>query len=545
MNDPAAGFGPRSDGQPVEAGPDPSADAVRPIVLDHSRPPEKMATDKVRCEACPVLCQISRGKLGACDRYGNVDGVLTRTDTLALVARPGTDLVAWQAARATGAGEAAGESGESAAGWDGRLVRTDAPVFVSGVGSGTTYPDYKPAPFIVASQHEGVDLVTVVTEGIFSYCSFKVKIDTDRYLGPEQATVRHRGEAVGHVSTIEYGSQFLALGGVHHLTGGSKKEGRIACEMMMALGNRAPVELQIEGGATVVVAADRPPVVDGVEERRMRVGCGSATIGIFAPQWAGHVDEVVVVDDHITGVLSEHQAGKFLDMAPTGLRIRGRKSTPGRYFQVASPGAGWGGTDITDPLAIVEGFDAAHGARPGLRLLMVSTTGEDAAWFVLDEQLRPQPAGMPAAVRRVVERIGENCEPSLCSVLYVAGAGGSLRAGVTDNPVRLTRSIKELLVNVTCGGAPVYVWPGGGITVMVDVARMPAMSFGSVPTPAIVSPIEFTMRLADYRALGGHLDRVRRLDEVIATGAWRLVEAHAANPWPLTAGAASAPGDRR
>jgi hypothetical protein len=34
--------------------------------------------------------------------------------------------------------------------------------------------------------------------------------------------VRHAGEAVGHVTTIEYGSQFLSLGGVHHLTGGSK-----------------------------------------------------------------------------------------------------------------------------------------------------------------------------------------------------------------------------------------------------------------------------------------------------------------------------------
>ena len=53
----------------------------------------------------------------------------------------------------------------------------------------------------------------------------------------------------------------------------------------------------------------------------MRVGCGSATIGIFAQQWHGHVDEVVVVDDHITGVLSEHQAGKCLDVPPTGIRI--------------------------------------------------------------------------------------------------------------------------------------------------------------------------------------------------------------------------------
>ena len=314
-----------------------------------------MGADKVRCEACPVLCQISPGKLGACDRYGNVDGVLTRLDTLHLVAKPGVDLVAWQAARGEG--------------WDGSLVdaaHADAPVFVSGIGSGTTYPDYKPAPFIVASKHDGVDLVTVVTEGIFSYCSFKVKIDTDRYLGPEQATVRHRGEAVGHVSTIEYGSQFLALGGVHHLTGGSKKEGRIACEMMMALGNKQPVELEIEGGARVVVPADKPPIVDGVEEQRMRVGCGSATIGIFAQQWFGHVDEVVVVDDHITGVLSEHQAGKFLDMAPSGIQVRGRKSTPGRYFQVANPGSGWGGTDITEPLSIVESWDAEarRAARP-------------------------------------------------------------------------------------------------------------------------------------------------------------------------------------
>jgi hypothetical protein len=305
---------------------------------------------------------------------------------------------------------------------------------------------------------------------------------------------------------------------------------------MMALGNRQPVELQIEGGAALTVQADRAPIVNGIEEQRMRVGCGSATIGIFARQWFGHVDEVIVIDDHITGVLSEHQAGRCLDMPATGVRLRGRKSTPGRYFQVANPGSGWGGTDITDPLAIIEAWDPLH-ARAGLRLLMVSTTGEDHAYFVLDQNLAPQPATMPDAVRRVVERIGENCEPSLASVLYVAGAGGSLRAGVTDNPVRLTHSIKELLVNVTCGGAPVYVWPGGGITVMVDVARMPANSFGYVPTPAIVSPIEFTMLLTDYRQLGGHMDRVRRLEDLLAQGDYKVIDAAPGNPWPLQRGA--------
>ena len=164
----------------------------------------------------------------------------------------------------------------------------DGILFVTAIGAGTTYPDYKPAPFIVASEIDGVDMVTVVTEGMFSYCGLKVKIDTDRHLGPESATVRANGQAVGHVTTAEYGSQMLTLGGVHHLTGGSKKEGGVTCETMLRLANATAVELTIDGGASVVVQSGAPPIVDGLEERRMRVGCGSATIGIFANQWLDH-----------------------------------------------------------------------------------------------------------------------------------------------------------------------------------------------------------------------------------------------------------------
>jgi len=72
------------------------------------------------------------------------------------------------------------------------------------------------------------------------------------------------------------------------------------------------------------------------------------------------------------------------------------------------------------------------------------------------------------------------------------------------------------LTTVTVGGAPVYVWPGGGITFMVDVSLLPRDAFGYVPTPAIVAPIEFTLRLEDYAALGGHIDEVRALEDVIA-----------------------------
>jgi hypothetical protein len=271
----------------------------------------------------------------------------------------------------------------------------------------------------------------------------------------------------------------------------------------------------------------------------MRVGCGSATIGMFARQWLGHADEVIVVDDHITGVLTEHQAGRFLSMRPAGIQVRGRKSTPGRYFRVAEPGAGWGGTNITEPMDIVESIDPKR-AWPGLRLLMVSTTGEQAAWYVLDDQLVPRPAPMPAKIESAVARIAENCEPALCTVLFMGGAGGSLRAGVTDNPVRLTRSVRATLTRVTCGGAPVYIWPGGGITLMVDVARMPERSFGSVPTPALVVPIEFTLRLDHYRDLGGHMDSVVPLETVLEKARRREDDWRVGNPWPLVPGAPGA-----
>jgi hypothetical protein len=473
----------------------------------------------VRCDACPVLCRIRPGRSGACSRYANENGSLVRTDPVLFAERTvaaGGELVPF-----------------ADADWDGN-AGPNVETFVTGIGSGTTYPDYKPAPFIVSSAYRGVDTVTVVSEGIFSYCGVKVKIDTDRHLGAERQPITVKGEPVGHVTTAEYGSQMLSVGGVHHLTGTTKKAGNITCDTLLKLCSGDAVELAIEGGSTVVVQAGRAPVVNGKPEERMRVGCGSATVGIFAQQWFGHVDEVIVLDDHITGVLTEHQAGRCLDMPPSGIKIEGRKSTPGRYFQVANPGLGWGGTDITDPLAVIREIDRKI-AWPGMRVLVTSTTGEDALYCILDEDFRLQEWPMPAAVRQTVERIGENCEPSLCSVLFMAGAGGSLRAGVTENPVRLTRSVKAGETRVTMGGAPVYVWPGGGITVMVDVLRLPPHAFGHVPTPALVAPIEFTLPRHLYAALGGHADHVQSIEDVLRSyGQSARREAWPeTNPWPL------------
>jgi len=496
--------------------------------FEPAEPVERPASDKLRCDACPVMCYIAEGRTGACDRYGNFGGRIVRCDPVTILnhaEEAGTPLVPFAEGQANA--------------WDGNPVNTRRR-FVSGVGAGTTYPDYKPAPFIVSQEVEGVDLVTVVTEGIFSYCGVKVKIDTDRHIGDETATVYAQGEPVGHVTTAEYGSQMLSLGGVRHLTGGSKAEGRVTCDTLLALCNRQPVELSIEGGSTVAVQAGAPPIIDGKVEHRMRVGCGSATIGMFATQWRGLVDEVVVVDDHITGVVSEHQAGKVLGWPDTGIKIIGRRSTPGRYFKVSEPGLAWGGTQLTDPLAILGPWNDRKGARPGLSLLMVSTTGEQYAYYELDENLRPVEKPFPERLRKSVELIEDNCEPALCTVLFMGGAGGSLRAGVTENPVNLTRSVHRLETYVTVGGAPVYVWPGGGITLMVDVTRLPENAFGYVPTPALVAPIEFTMRRDHYVALGGYESEIRTIEDVLERGGEyfndrREVLAPRGNVWPLLA----------
>lgn len=449
------------------------------------------------------MCYIAEGNSGACDRYANKDGQIIRLDPLTILDRR---IEAGDAIKPFLGAE-----------WDGGLGQ-EGEVFVTAIGAGTTYPDYKPAPFIVGQYHNDADFVTVVTEAIFSYCGVKVKIDTDRHLGKEGAVIRANGEPVGLVITSEYGSQMFSLGGVDHLTGGSKAEGRVTCDTLMKLCNKEAVELTIDDGSSVVVQAGKAPIVDGKIEHRMRVGCGSATIGMFASQWVGLVDEVVVVDDHITGVVSEHQAGKVLDWPDTGISINGRRSTPGRYFQVAEPGLGWGGTNLEDPLKILGAWRPAKGARPGLTLLMVSTTGEHSGYYILDDDLIPQPHAMPKALQDSVKLIAENCEPALCTVMFMGGAGGSLRAGVTTNPIRLTESVQTRKTKVTCGGIEGFVWPGGGITVMVDVSKMPDQAFGYVPTPAIVAPLEFTVTKEEYIALGGHEDSIRSVPDIIETG---------------------------
>jgi len=341
-------------------------------------------------------------------------------------------------------------------------------------------------------------MVTVVTEGIFSYCGRQGEDRHDRYLGPEQAVVRVRGEAIGHVTTAEYGSQMLSLGGVHHLTGGSKKEGVVTCDALLALCNKEAVELSVDGGSTVFVQADRRRS----STARARSACGWAAARgdrHVRAQWKDHVDEVIVSTIH-HGVLSEHQGGRFLDMKPAGIPRAGRKSTPGRYFQVAGPGLGWGGTDVSDPLAIIEKIDPKQ-AWPGLRL----PDGLDHRRAFGLVRARPGPSSRsPRDAFAGAPRRGAHCRELRARALHRVvhgGAGARCAPASQENPVRLTRSVREALTKVTLAASPPT---SGRAAHHLDGRCCPHA--GEIlrlcgPTPALVAPIEFTLRADDYAAL--------------------------------------------
>jgi 6-hydroxynicotinate reductase len=435
------------------------------------------------CTACPVNCRIAPERIGACRRFLNQGGELVRDRPLVLYEEVKTSLLPPPST----------------------LIREP---MITAIGAGTTYPDHIPAPYIVTEPREGLDVVTVVTEAPLSYSGVKIKVDTDVPIGEEGAEIRFDGRPVGMVETEEYGSKMLAVGGVNRLTG---RYGFAVARAVAALANRRAVELSVKKGARLTVQAGRPPVIDGRPQERMRVGCGSATAGLFAPFFKRAADEVIVLDSHITSLFSHHAAGRAVGMQPTGLRLVFPLSTPGRYF--GEQGPGWGGTPIVHPLEIIATVDPEK-TPAGTRLLITETTGEKAAYYQFDLERGFVEIALPPEALEAVRTIRETCQPSRVSVLYAGGAGGSARAGVTRYPLKLTRAVHENKAVLTVGGAPVFVLPGGGITFYVDVEQVRPGAFSWTPTPAIIAPIEYTMLLKDYEAMGGYVEAVRPFTSV-------------------------------
>jgi 6-hydroxynicotinate reductase len=442
------------------------------IVLDDVPP------TSVECDACPIKCQVPVNALGACQRYFNEEGILVRT-TLVHTFDDVKDIVGPEP-----------------------LEIIKKPI-ITAIGSGTTYPCCKPAPFIVSEKRNDIDVVTVVTEVPLSYSSVLVKVDTDVHIGKEGSKIFVGKRVVGMVETEQYGSKMLHIGGVNQLTG---ENGFLVAKTITDVANQKEVKLKIENGSRLKIRVGQPPIIDGQIIGKMRVGCGSAVLGIFTPLLCSGADEVIVLDSHIIGLMSEHVAGNYAGVIPSGVSLKFEKSTPGRYF--GDHGQGWGGTSITRPQDIIDSVDMTI-AREGMTILITETTGQNGAMFKVDSQGRLVSIPMTDKAGFALKTIGESCEPSLVSAMYTGGSGGSARAGVTKFPIKLTRAVHESRAVLTIGGSVTYVMPGGGISFMVDVSRVKSGSFYWTPTPATICPVEYTMAVKDYQDIGGHVEAMK------------------------------------
>jgi hypothetical protein len=300
----------------------------------------------------------------------------------------------------------------------------------------------------------------------------------------------------------------ISVGGINVMKSKSQLK---ATRLIVAASNGEPFKLKVDGGGELELRLGEPPIIDKQPSEAMKIACGAAIMGIFGQKLKDLADEIIVLDSDITGLFSEGHVGHSLGFRWRGLRPKGRYTTPGRYF--GQHGPGWGGTDVTDPLHAFDIVDPDL-VKPGMRLLILEVTGTHAALLEADENKNFHALPLPSAVKDIRDLIAENKEPSLTTAVYMGGCGGSARAGVTGNPLKLNKAVHGGRARLSIGGAPAFVLPGGGINFMVDVSRMMWRSFSWTPSPAVVVPIEYTMTEETYHDLGGHKRSLLLLDDI-------------------------------
>lgn len=440
------------------------------------------------CAVCPSYCQIPPGGSGDCRMNDNRDGRVVRAVALTSI---------------EDAGYASGGEAHDAA---------IANPLVSGIGAGTRMGFG--CPYVVQGNVDGVDVVTCVTESHYMYSGIQVKIDAEPYIGEEGAPIIYKGVQVGMVSVEEYGSKWIYIGGASNL---SRKNGWMAARLVADIANRQPVKMKVRGGARLELQVGEKPVINGEVCDKRRWACGGdaafeLSIRLQEPMAAGVVDEIVVFDRSYlghAGPAAEQTQRLFDDRKKSGLKLK--FAGPHTWCVGPRPTAvgGWGGTFAKDPLEIIEAVDPTR-MKAGFTLLFVEADGRrralyrwrgDGNWTAID---------IPRAVATVLDRFHADCEPARVSAYFVAGAGGAARRGVSPfTPRKVVELVERSKLRLTCGGAPTLRFPGGGIGFMVDVETVKPGAFYWTPIPAVVAPLEWTMRRADFEAVGGRVDEIR------------------------------------
>ncbi len=232
-----------------------------------------------------------------------------------------------------------------------------------------------------------------------------LKIDTNAHIGDEGQLVRRNGRIVGIMTPEQYGSHILVLGVVNKVKG---LDGMYVVKTMAELGNKEKVELTIDIGSRLEIQLGEHPVIYGVVQDLMRVGCGGACCGLFARSQAPLIDEAIILDHHITGLFTKHPAGA--EQKPyCGLTPVGRLATNGRYF--FEHGDGWGGINIKNPIEAIKEIDM-NIAKPGMKILVAETNWRKIALFEVSKDGKPVPVAMTSELEVLRKMAAGCCEES-------------------------------------------------------------------------------------------------------------------------------------
>ena len=154
-----------------------------------------------------------------------------------------------------------------------------------------------------------------------------------------------------------------------------------------------------------------------------------------------------MLDSHLTGLMSEHAVGLYVGVRPSGVNLRFKRSTPGRYF--GDHGQGWGGTSILDPKDVIESIDM-NVARLGMRILIPKRPAGRQQRALLEVGADGGVAEIPMTpeAQGAVAELAVTCQESKVSGIYCGGSGGSARAGVTRYPIKLTQAVHSMRLTV-------------------------------------------------------------------------------------------------
>lgn len=457
---------------------------------------EKSAIEgAVACTVCPVHCEIPPGKTGDCQMLTNKNEQIVRM----------TELTSFEDIKEYLRPE-----------FDPAICRP----LLTGIGAGSHCPN-PPSPYVVKDKVGEVDVVTSVTECHYLYAGIKVKVDTEKYLGEEGAKVFHDDKEVGMVGKEQYGTKYLELGNVNTFTNG--KDGWKAAKLVAEIANRKPVKLKVEKGGTLEIQVGENPVIDGVLSERRRYGCGGevgVSLGkVFLNELyeKGVINEGIVIDRGYTGRFGQSVADLTKDpwskpIMKSGIRLK--HVNPVHFCLPHDGGKGWGCTPYESGFDIIDYYDP-EALEPGYTVLITEPSADRATLYEFTKEKKFKEIPLPSELKKAIEIFREDCEPARVSAYFIAGAGGTARKGVTKRPVRLSEAVLKRKARVTVGGAPAYVFTGGGINFMVDVEEIKPGAFYWTAAPAIVAPLEFTLTYEDYLRIGGFVGNVKPLSEVL------------------------------